>query len=319
MINTFDLRRLRDCFGRFATGVAVVTTRDKDGSPLGLTVNSFSSVSLDPPLVLWSLNKTSLNVESYRSASHFAVNVLAADQIDLSNRFAASMIDKFDTVSFSEGLAGIPLLEGCVARIECRNMAVHDGGDHLIFLGEVERFDANEKPVLLFLDSRYGVAARHPKMSERSAAVSVDRKESRSFNDDFIVPLLRRAFDQVAQPFYAELQAAGIPVAEARALSHLEGAGPTTAENLCVSANLDNAQLSFTLHRLEGDGLIEKWKTGEEIIYGITTKGLARSAEIAARAMRFETETLAGMDAADVDRLKTILRNLIYRTDSNRP
>jgi len=316
MTKSFDLRRLRDCFGRFATGVTIITCLDSEGRPAGLTANSFSSVSLDPPLISWSLDKRSSQIDAFHETEYYAVNVLSADQIDLSNLFASSNEDRFAGLDYKSGLGDAPLLSDCIAWVECRNAAVYDGGDHLIFLGEVERFDYSDRPALLFLGGRYGVLARHPKTSIAEPAVSVTRDDRSNFNDDFIVPLLRRAFDQVASPFYEELQSSGIPVAEGRILSHLEGNGPETARGLATQAMLDSASLAMTLHRMEGDKLIEKTAIDGKECYAITPAGIEKNAEITARAIRFEAEFLAGHDQAEIDALKSMLRKLIYRSET---
>ncbi len=146
---------LRVALGQYATGVAVVTTVGGDGRPAGLTVNSFASVSLDPPLVLWSLGRNSACLPAFKACSHFAVNVLAADQVELSNRFAAAALDRFAHLQWQPGLGGVPLLAGCCARFECSSEARHAGGDHLIFVGRVERFDREERPPLVFHGGRY--------------------------------------------------------------------------------------------------------------------------------------------------------------------
>ena len=315
MTKSFDLRRLRDCFGRFATGVTIITTLDSEGNATGLTANSFSSVSLDPPLVLWSLDKRSSQIDAFRVAEYYAINILAADQIDLSNLFATPNEDRFSNLSYSAGIGGAPLLADCCAWIECRNLTTYEGGDHLVFVGEVQRFDHSDRPALLFLGGRYGVLARHPKASDRDAALSVTRDDRRNFNDDFIVPLLRRAFDQVASPFYDELQASGVPVAEARILSDMEGNGPQTAKNLAHHAMLDSSSLAITLHRMEGDKLIEKVTIDGEKRFTITPEGVKKNADITSRAIRFESELLAGHSQADIDALKSMLRKLIYRTE----
>ena len=137
-------RDLRRTLGAFATGVTVVTARTPDGEPVGLTISSFNSVSLDPPLILWSLSLESPNLEAFRRASHYAVNVLAADQQWLSDRFAARRSDRFTDLPQQPGLGGAPLLAGCCAWFECANDTQYPGGDHLIFIGRVERFAPSE-------------------------------------------------------------------------------------------------------------------------------------------------------------------------------
>ena len=318
MTKSFDLRRLRDCFGRFATGVTIITTIDSEGRPTGLTANSFSSVSLDPPLILWSLDKRSSQIDAFRDAKHYAINVLAADQIDLSNLFATPDEDRFSGLNYSAGVGGAPLLADCAAWIECESSVTYDGGDHLIFIGEVQRFDHSDRPALLFFGGRYGVLARHPKASDQDPALSVTHDDRRNFNDDFIVPLLRRAFDQVASPFYDELQSSGVPVAEARILSDIEGNGPQTQRGLARHAMLDSASLAMTLHRMEGDKLIEKVTVDGEERLAITPAGVKKNADITGRAVRFESELLAGHSQADIDALKSMLRKLIYRSQTNR-
>jgi flavin reductase (DIM6/NTAB) family NADH-FMN oxidoreductase RutF len=131
---------LRQALGEFATGVAIVTARGADGSPVGLTVNSFASVSLDPPLVLWSLGLGSTSLASFRGATHFAVNVLTSAQIDISQRFAQSRADKFDGIAWQPGLGGTALLPDCCAWFECVTETRHEGGDHMIFIGRIEQF-----------------------------------------------------------------------------------------------------------------------------------------------------------------------------------
>ena len=150
-----DHRALRAAFGAFATGVTVVTALDPDGRAIGLTVNSFNTVSLDPPLVLWSLSLASPKLEAFRAASHFAVNVLAADQQALSERFARRNSDKFAGIEWREGLGGAPLLAGCCAVLECRNEVQHAGGDHLVFIGRVEGCSRQDKAPLVFHGGRY--------------------------------------------------------------------------------------------------------------------------------------------------------------------
>lgn len=148
-------RGLRDALGAFATGVAVVTARTPDGRPVGLTVNSFNTVSLEPPLIVWSLSLSSPSLQALRGADHYAVNVLAADQRALSERFALRNTDKFAGLDLVPGLSGVPLLAGCCAYFECSNETHHRGGDHLVFIGRVERFSHAPKDPLVFHCGRY--------------------------------------------------------------------------------------------------------------------------------------------------------------------
>jgi flavin reductase (DIM6/NTAB) family NADH-FMN oxidoreductase RutF len=157
-----DTREFRRALGTFATGVTVITTTRADGEPVGLTANSFSSVSLDPPLVLWSLSLRSPSRQAFEQASHFAVNVLAADQVHLSKRFATPLPDKFAGVAWRHGLARLPLIDGAAARLECASAARHVSGDHVIFIGQVERFAYEAKAPLVFCQGRYMGATQLP-------------------------------------------------------------------------------------------------------------------------------------------------------------
>lgn len=149
----FGERELRDALGRFATGVTIVTTMTPSG-PLGITANSFASVSMDPPLVLWSPARKSRRFPAFEGASHFAVHVLSAGQLALAEDFAMSG-EPFAGLVCSRGIGDVPLLEGCAARFECRHEAGYDGGDHLIVVGEVLRLTQADLPPLLFHRGKY--------------------------------------------------------------------------------------------------------------------------------------------------------------------
>jgi len=161
-ISTIDPREFRNALGAFATGVTIITTRADDGTPVGITANSFNSVSLDPPMVLWSLAKTSNSLPAFETAEHWAVHILSEEQEELSNRFARRGADKFAGADASEGIAGLPLLPGCATRLQCRTTAVHEGGDHWIFVGQVLAFDRNDVQPLAFHAGAYAVVTRKP-------------------------------------------------------------------------------------------------------------------------------------------------------------
>ena len=133
----FTQEEYRAALGQFATGVTIVTAQAPDGRLFGLTANSFNSVSLAPPLVLWSLSRQSSSMLGFLAASHYAINVLAADQRLLAERFSRKGIDRFDGVAWRAGLTGAPVIDGAVAVFECSHRSQHDEGDHVIFVGEV--------------------------------------------------------------------------------------------------------------------------------------------------------------------------------------
>jgi 3-hydroxy-9,10-secoandrosta-1,3,5(10)-triene-9,17-dione monooxygenase reductase component len=151
-----DPRAFRDALGNFVTGVTIVTACDEAGRDTGLTANSFNSVSLDPPMVLWSLALSSSSLPAFRHAPWWAVHILASDQEALSGRFAKRGVDKFEGLSLTRGPGGIPLLEGCAARFICRTAYEYEGGDHAIFVGEVLEFDREGRTPLVYHQGRYG-------------------------------------------------------------------------------------------------------------------------------------------------------------------
>lgn len=152
-MTAFSDRELRDALGQYATGVTVVTT-STDRGPLGMTANSFASVSLDPPLVLWSPARHSKRFPAFEAAEYFAIHVLSDDQEALAIRFAQSGED-FDGVSHTAGLGGAPVIAGCTAVLECRHAAGHDGGDHLILVGEVEQLTHTQAEPLIYHRGRF--------------------------------------------------------------------------------------------------------------------------------------------------------------------
>ena len=169
----FDPRELRNVLGTFVTGVTVVTTRDADGVAHGVTANSFSSVSLDPPMVLWSQSLTSRSHSAFHSSGHFAVNILADDQIAISNHFAKSRDDKFRGIDHHDGIGGAPVLAGTAAHFECVKVAEYPGGDHVVHLGRIQQFSRSHRRPLAFGHGRYMLAYSH-ELGQQSQSAGCD-------------------------------------------------------------------------------------------------------------------------------------------------
>ncbi len=150
-----DPALLRRALGAFVTGVTVVTTRTAAGDPVGITVNSFNAVSLSPPMVLWSLSLRAASFDAFVQSSYFAVNVLGAHQIAISERFATTGGDKFAGVAWRKALADMPLLDGTTAHFICRNTHRYPGGDHLIFVGEIVTFEQGAHAPLVYANGGY--------------------------------------------------------------------------------------------------------------------------------------------------------------------
>ena len=157
-----DRAGFRKTLSQFATGVAVVAARDADGSPIGMTMTSFNSLSLDPPLILFSVDRRALSLNAMLSAKGYAVNVLSRQQEHLSNQFARALGDKWSNVEYQTGHAQAPLLDGVLAHFECEPYASHDGGDHVLFIGRVVRFKAVEDGgPLVFFRGKYHSLSSH--------------------------------------------------------------------------------------------------------------------------------------------------------------
>jgi flavin reductase (DIM6/NTAB) family NADH-FMN oxidoreductase RutF len=155
-------RHFRDVLAQFATGVTIITARTGTGTYVGFTANSFNSVSLDPPLVVWSLARRSRSLAVFEGAERYAVNVLAHDQIELARRFSRPHADRFDTVPFRLGAAAAPLIEGAVAWLECRHHALHPAGDHMLFIGQVDACAHQNIEPLVWHGGRYRLSHAHP-------------------------------------------------------------------------------------------------------------------------------------------------------------
>ncbi|MCH8128788.1 MAG: flavin reductase family protein [Acidobacteria bacterium] len=156
------MRELRNALGCYPTGVTILTAPDGEDGMVGITANSFSAVSLEPPLVLWSLDTSAYSLGAFTGAGYFAVNVLAQSQLDMAQHFATRQKDKFATVDYEVGEGGVALFEGFSARFECRTVATHDEGDHRVFVGEVIAFEYRpDIEPLVFTHGRYAEIVGH--------------------------------------------------------------------------------------------------------------------------------------------------------------
>lgn len=252
MSTEFDPKAFRRALGNFATGVTVITACTPDGEKAGVTANSFNSVSLEPPLVLWSIMKTSSSVEIFEKASHFAVNILAADQINLSNHFARPSDDKFADVAYEDGLGQAPLLPECSARFQCENFERVDGGDHWILIGKVVAFDDIGRSPLLYHGGAYSAVIPHagvkPKDSEASEA-GKEKNEQRLQNNLYyqMIQAVKRY-----QASYQPLQlATGLRVIEARMLLTLNDFGSLASLELEQRIGMPDQDLHVALDTLK--------------------------------------------------------------------
>lgn len=299
-----DTRELRRTLGQFATGVTIVTCLADDGTPVGMTANSFSSVSLDPPLVLWSLDRRARSFPHFSTARHFAFSVLAQDQVDLSNRFAQPGAEKFASVDWRPGIAGVPLIPDPAAHFECAQHATFDGGDHLIIVGRVERFVRYDRRALVFAHGRYGAVAPHPGTAGDAAEAAHERHPY----DDFLVPLLFRAYNHVFRGFQESLAAEESTGPQMRILAILSAAGPTDEETLLTRTMLSQSSyaeardslLSSRFVRRAGDGAL-----------AVTPSGETKLGDLLRRAAERERESTRALDPAEVELLRVLLQKLV--------
>jgi 3-hydroxy-9,10-secoandrosta-1,3,5(10)-triene-9,17-dione monooxygenase reductase component len=313
-IPAFDPREFRATLGTFTTGVTIITARGADGQPVGVTANSFNSVSLDPPMVLWSLAKSSRSLDAFQQSGHFAVHILAAGQEDLSNRFARSGADKFSGVDVGEGAGGAPLLPHCSARLQCRTSFVYEGGDHLIFVGEVVAFDRSGLPPLVFQAGKYAVATR--KVAALAPAGSLDA----NWSEDHLPYLLGRAYFQVYFRIREQVRADGLSDDEYFILSTLAVRdGLVQAE---IEAGLSHAGCNCGFPVLAGlrqRGLLRGEDGPGDLRWSLSEEGRRRTLRLIAAAKDIESSVLDGLGEWDAVALKNLLKQLVLSTDPGLP
>ena len=305
-------RAFRNALAAFATGVTIATTSDAEGRPVGVTASSFNSVSLDPPLVLWSLAKNSLSRDAFTAAGHFAIHVLTAAQEDLSNRFARSGDDKFADVAWHCGELGSPLLDQFVARFECRTRHEYEGGDHIILVGEVVSYEARDEAPLLFHGGRY--AERRPRPTA-TPTPTVDTEHGR-FGDDFLLYLISRAHFQTSRPTRETLAAHGLGMAEYLALATLSMEAPLTALELAERlAHTGHLPDGAALEKMAAGGLLTQGGDG----YDLADTGRTRLIETLAIGKAAEAELATHFTAAEIAETKRVLRRIIELSGGDIP
>ena len=311
----FDPAEFRKALGSFATGVTIITTRAADGTLMGLTANSFNSVSLNPPLVLWSLANTSMSLAAFRAASHWAVHVLAADQEELSARFAKRGESKFAGMEVEEGVGGVPLLHGCSARFQCRTAFQYEGGDHVIFLGEVLSFDRNEMPPLVFHGGRYAHATRRDPAGARPRSAFLEG----SFGDDFLGYLLGRSHFRMFAQIRKHLEDAHLSDQEFYVLSALTLKPAMTIQDLDagMAGVLDDknhsAIASLVQHGLARETRPEPGAEGPA--YELTDAGRDCALRVITAAKAVEAQVLDRLGPGEAPVLKSLLNRLLAVID----
>lgn len=300
---SFDPKDFRRALGKFATGVTVVTTVDDNNERLGVTASSFNSVSIDPPLILWSVDKSAYSAAVFARAEHFAVNVLANNQIEVSNRFARRGEDKFAGVGCSEGIGKAPKIDGAVACFECRTWQVYEGGDHHIIVGEVVGFQYDEsKSSLVFHNGRYAVPAQHPVTKELDPNKAVDGLLGKS-----LIYLLRQAYASASEAFYPSLSNYGVTAEEWRVLTLLCDRGPMAVDAVGAIVMQPTKALHDTIAWLGEKGFVEQSADGT---VGLSAAGVEIAHRLLAMAHEFERKMLDSLSEAQIKLLQDQLRQI---------
>jgi len=311
----FDPLAFRNALGNFATGVTIVTAKDTAGTGtnqyVGTTASSFNSVSLEPPLILWSIDKKARSLAAYEQAEFFAVNVLAADQVSLSNHFARPQDDKFSGVDFTLGLGDAPLLQGCAAQFECETKYHYEGGDHIIIVGEVKRFTTSGRSGLMFHRGKYVVSSFHPCNEQLPA----DLGSKAGFVDDYLHYLVGRSFNQLMCKLEAVLKSQGLDEHQYRVMASLGGKDGCTLEELMHNAILPREIVSEKLQELEGNGWLKRDINGDIIRIKLTTAGQAKLEPLLKMAKTNESEALGIFTADEASQFKRYLRRIIAWTE----
>lgn len=301
---TFDAHDFRRVLGNFATGITVITARTADGAQTGVTANSFNSVSLDPPLILWSLDKRSTSHDIFERASHFAVNILAAEQIDLSNHFARTHPDKFAGIPHESGLGGAPLLADCAARLQCEAFQRLDGGDHWILIGKVVAFDDFGRDPLLYHRGTYSLLLPHPQTPRHHAATAGD-DESRL--DSHLFYLMLQAVNAYQSSYGPPQLESGLETSEARVLMVLDDNPGLDLAGLQHEAAMPASEIADAMTSLQQRGLLLHSPGHCEL----TAQGRQRVEQLWAIVRSQEEGVFAGIERSDLDAFKRVLRQVI--------
>jgi 4-hydroxyphenylacetate 3-hydroxylase, reductase component len=303
---TFDTRAFRRALGNFATGVTVVTAATSSGRKVGVTANSFNSVSLDPPLILWSIDKRSSSHEVFEEASHFAVNVLAADQIDLSNNFARPKDDRFADIEYDPGEGGSPVFADCSARFHCEKFQQVDGGDHWIMIGKVVAFDDFGRSPLLYHQGAYSMVLPHTRMTRREEgqAPSSHFQGRLSHNLYYLMTQALRIYQASYQP---RQLSTGLRTSEARMLMVLENDAGLNMTDLQREVAMPAREIEEAVANLKRKSLVND--EGERV--RLTAKGIDETEGLWAIAKEQQDKVFGQFSDEQVEHFKTVLKGII--------
>lgn len=307
--NALDPRAFRRALGNFATGITIVTAALPDGTKVGVTANSFNSVSLDPPLILWSIDKRSGSYTVFDQASHFTVNILAADQMNLSNQFARPTEDKFANVDYEVGLGYAPLLNDCSARFQCEKYQQIDGGDHWILIGKVVAFDDFGRAPLLYHQGAYSMVLPYPRLQKKEGCCATsDATKGRLRHNIFY--LLTQALRSYQANYQPKQLSSGLRTSEARMLMVLENDAEFDMNQLLIEVNMPAREIEEAEENLRRKGLVANTGAG----YRLTESGTEQAETLWDIAAKQQDEVLNEFSEEEIELLRKMLRKIIAST-----
>ncbi len=303
----FDARQFRTALGQFATGVTVVTAPDGENGYIGTTASSFNSVSMDPPLILWSIDNSARSLPAYEQAEYFVVNVLAADQVGLSNHFARQQEDKFADLDYDLNTHGVPVLRGCSAYFHCKTRYMYEGGDHTIIVGEVLQFEASDRDGLLFHQGRYSVSDAHPVVA---TAAQPEALAEKSFAANYLHYLVGRCFYQLMAKLDLMLAKQDVSQNEYRVLASFSGLQAADFDTLVHYTLLTPNELLPVLEGMQERALLQK--AGDS--YSLTEAGQSLLMPLMAMAKSNEADMLGTFSGEQAQQFKHMLKRAIAWT-----
>ena len=307
---TIDPFQFRRALGNFATGVTIMTAQNAAGEKVGVTANSFNSVSLDPPLILWSIDKRSSSFSVFEQATHFAVNVLSGSQIELSNKFARKNTDKFEGTQFHLGAGLAPVLENCSAVFECERHQIIEGGDHWIIVGKVVNFSDEGRSPLLYHQGAYSSVMPHPSLASNLDVELDTDLESHAYRERLYNNagyLMSRAIQGYLKRYTPKQSTSGLRTSEARLLMVLASETASSAEELVRDVAVPLLEIERATEILAQHSLL----TQTDNFFAITEKGKETAKHLFDIAEGHQDEVFQHYSAQEKTVFFKILKDLI--------
>jgi len=305
-LQAIDPRAFRRALGNFATGVTVMTAATSDGQKVGVTANSFNSVSLEPPLVLWSIDKRSNSYDVFERATHFAVNVLAADQINISNQFARPSDDKFAGIIHEAGEGGAPLLADCSARFQCEKYQQVDGGDHWILIGKVVAFDDLGRSPLLYHQGAYSMVLPNTRMTPKGEGQQPASSHQGRLGNHLYY-LMNQAVRSYQSTYQPRQLSTGLRTSEARMLMVLENDSGLGLCDLLREVAMPAREIDQAVEILKRKGMV----TDVDERYLLTPAGVNQAEELWRIAKEQQDKVFGEFSSEQIETFKSMLKAVI--------